>query len=302
MNSRISSLRANDVRRRGGTLITLPVAHPTCRWQLDLFQFAHQRVYGDLSAAHAIIVNRHAVGDAEVMWPSAMPHTKVRPFFDYLPDIGLTAPTDMIATPINIQCGLAQVLPMFADEQVLEVVDCDMFHFRKSPVMHVPVGEMWVSTIYEYWHLDSLGINRDIIAPYFENDGEGYNGGFVPIIARADTFRRILQEWILVHLDILGRPVGSQIHWWAGMYALQAACEKARVRMVAKDYCYVPPANQLVEGHYIGHYCVDERFDKWFFPAKRPIVAEFDLTNDYYLSIKEWLDGVPDGAYQDSRS
>lgn len=279
-------------------LITLPIAvHcPMFRWELDLFWYCHQRVYGPSAAslnAHAVIIKRNDASAPKIdhlQWPLTIPHTMCEAYFDVpaLHDDLAGLPTPGLVVPLNIQIGLSQVLDRFADDQILEVTDCDMLHFRPSRVNQVGEHELHVSTVYENWHLLSLTEHRHVIEPYFENHGAYYNGGFVPIIGRADTLRRILPEWIAVHIDILKRPYKLDFHWWAGMYALQAACEKAKVYMVAQDYCYVPGANQLLSNHYIGHYCIDKVFDKRTFPQVD--LSKFELTNPYFHLVKEWLE------------
>jgi hypothetical protein len=275
---------------------SLPVAVHTdqFRWQLDLFWFAHRRVYGRGARvrAHAIVIKRNDIRDAKaerMAWNIDVPHTMCEAFFDLDAIMrGSSLPSSKIelAVPLNIQAGLMQVLPKFADEQVLEVIDCDMFHFRPSPSSEVKPNELLVSDVYENWHLFSLTKNRHVISPYFANAGRYYNGGFVPIIGRASTFKRILPEWLAVHVDILRRNYNERIHWWAGMFALQAACEKARVQMVARDNCYVPDANTLKTRQYIGHYSVDQAFDKRTFPR---VEVNKLPNNAYYRLILEWI-------------
>jgi hypothetical protein len=274
-------------------VITLPVAvhNDSFKWQLSLFWFGHRRVYGLKAAAkaHAILINRNVISEEKatrMAWGFDIPHTLCESIHDAPDARALTISPKGLALPLNIQLGLSQVLDRFQDDQILEVTDCDMVHFRRCPVIDVPPNELYVSTIYENWHLFSLTTNRPIIEPYFENDGRYYNGGFVPIIGRASTFRRILREWINVHIDILNHPHDLNTHWWAGMFALQAACEKAKVQMVAKDYCFVPPANQLSDEHYIGHYCVDHVFDKRTYPQED--VNGFPV-NPYYDLVKDWI-------------
>jgi hypothetical protein len=277
-------------------MITVPVAVHTdkFRWQLDLFWFAHRRVYGrDARArAHAIIIKRNDVYDVKaerIAWRLDIPHTMCEAFFDLgsLANTGsLVSRKCGVAVPLNIQAGLIQVLPRFMDDQVLEVVDCDMLHFRPRGTSVVKPSELLVSAVYEKWHLFSLTKNRYVISPYFENGGRYYNGGFVPIIGRAGTFKRILPEWAAIHVDILRRDYSKLIHWWAGMFALQAACEKARVQMVDCDACYVPDANAISSSHHIGHYSVDPAFDKRAFP--KVDINRFP-NNAYYRVIADWI-------------
>ena len=270
-------------------MITIPIAThcDLFKWQLDLFWFSHWRMYGQdaLNRAHAAIIRRNEPGEArsrDLQWSIGVPHTMCESFFDLR-----ILDFSRVALPINIQAALAQILPFLHDDQMIEVIDCDMIHFRRCPALWLPHDELLVSAIYEYWHLHSLTTNRHVIAPYFENGGGYYNGGFVPIIGRAGTFKRLLHEWTAIHIDILRRPYEEPIHWWAGMFALQAACEKARVLMRSENICYIPGANMLAAEHYIGHYSVDPIFNKQRFPAVDRRM--FESNNPFYELIEAWL-------------
>jgi hypothetical protein len=275
-------------------VVSIPIAAHSdkFRWQLDLFWYAHQRIYGAEAAsrAHAVLVNcNHATAEriTTMPWGIDVPHTVCTSVFDW-PRIGELRPDGHgMALPLNIQLGLEQILSKFDDEQVIELNDCDMFHFRPFPDIAIPHGQLIVSAIYENWHLHSLGKYKHVIERYFENGGRHYNGGFVPIVGTVATFKRIMPEWIAVHLDILKQPYPSTLLWWAGMYALQAACEKARVDMIDRDSCYVPEINQISDRHYIGHYSVDKRFDKRKYPAINRSAFEKNL---YYDLISAWMD------------
>jgi hypothetical protein len=280
-------------------IISLPVAAHTAdfHWQLSLFWFAHRRVYGTEAAAkaHAIVIRRNDFWTPPVPameWNIDIPHTMCDAYFDVPSPAGtsLMHMKMILAVPLNIQLGLAQVLSKFDDNQILEVIDCDMLHFRPCPVENVGPDELVTSAVYEDWHLFSLTKNRPVIEPYFENSGRYYNGGFVPIIGRVATFKRILREWIAVHIHILTGKHSESIQWWAGMFALQAACEKARVQMISRDYCYIPGINELTDTQYIGHYCVDGRFNKRTYPQVD--ITQF-LDNPYFRLIREWLESSP---------
>lgn len=96
----------------------------------------------------------------------------------------------------------------------------------------------------------------------------------------------MIYEWEAVHRDILLRDYSHHIRWWAGMFALQAACEKNKVTMVADDICYVPGHNQLKDSHYIVHYSVDRNvFPKYSFPN-----IDFNALPDnlFYNQLKSW--------------
>lgn len=275
------------------SVVTVPVAAnaPIFQWELDLFWFAHRRVYGDMAStqAHAIFIDRNTP-DADraliLPWKNSVPHSVCHSIYDWQGIEGIGEEGMKRVVPLNIQWGLSQIIDQFNDDQVLELTDCDMFHFRPRPEEEIPPDVLFVDDIYEAWHLKSLTDHKSVIEPYFENGGKYYNGGFVPIIGHAATFKRILPDWMAVHVEILKRPYHKDQHWWAGMYALQAACERAKVQMVGKEYCYVPGAVELKPTHFVGHYSVDKCFDKRLFPA-------IDLTtfkdDPFYDTIRAWM-------------
>src|SRR5262249_15880859 len=155
---------------------SMPVAvnNEHFRWQLSLFWFAHQRCYGEHAAAakaHAIVIERNEPSHDKVermRWPecASIPHSICESFFDR----GLMK-YERLAVPLNIQCGLVQVLDAFEDDQLIEVIDCDMLHFRPHPRIEVGPDELLVSDVYEQWHLRSLTENRYVIDSYFRNEG-----------------------------------------------------------------------------------------------------------------------------------
>jgi hypothetical protein len=273
-------------------MITVPVAVHTnlFRWQLDLFWFNHKLTYPDAAErADAIIIKRNFTTEPKhdvLEWPTDIPHHMCESVLDCLPPEHNIAKYGMLALPLNIQLGLLQVLNNYDDDQILEVNDCDVFHFRKHPEIEIGDDELFVSDIYEDWHLKSLTTYKNVIEPYFKNNGEYYNGGFIPIIGNVRTFKKIIYDWIAIHIDILNKNWPDNIKWWAGMYALQAACEQQKVTMVAKDYCYVPNINRLSDEQYIAHYCCDNRFNKKTFPD---VNIEYFEKNEFYDRVKLWL-------------
>jgi hypothetical protein len=233
----------------------------------------------------AVVIKRNDITQPkheQLEWATDVPHVMCESFFDYF---GENTPTNELHKPLNIQVGLAQIINNFDGDEVLEVLDCDMFHLTPRYETHVEDDQLIVSDIYEEWHLKRLSTNRSVIEIYIENGGRFYNGGFVPIIGKVCTLKKILPEWIAVHRHILSLRHPESIHWWAGMYALQAACEKNKIRMTAEDCCYVPGINELADSHYICHYACDDKFDKRKYP-------DIDLStfkdNAFYKRILNW--------------
>lgn len=270
-------------------MITIPVAvhNDNFKWQLDLFWHTHKQIYGDTAFDKfmAIVIKRNFLDEQkvqELQWGMDVPHVMCESVFDMLGDVD---PTDGLFLPLNIQIGLLQLLPKLDDDKVIEVLDCDMLHIRPHPDVFVRHDELLVDDIYEPWHLKSLSEHRSVIEPYFENGGRFYNGGFVPIIGAVRTFKKLMFEWISIHKHILSRDLPDKVRWWAGMYALQAACEKKQVRMRAENYCYVPGINELSPEHYIAHYSCDSRFDKKKYPNID--VSTFE-DNVFYNRLQSW--------------
>jgi hypothetical protein len=270
-------------------MISVPIAvhNDNFKWQLDLFWHTHKQIYGDTAYDKfiAAVIKRNFPHEQKVEvleWEFDVPHVMCESVFDMLGDID---PSDGMYLPLNIQIGLLQLLPKLDDDKIIEVLDCDMFHIRPHPDIFVRHDELIVDDIYEPWHLKSLSEHRSVIEMYFENGGRFYNGGFVPIIGTVKTLKRIMFEWISVHRHILTRALPEKLRWWAGMYALQVACEKKQVRMRAENYCYIPGINELEPSHYIAHYSCDERFDKKRYP--KIDVATFE-DNIFYNRLQSW--------------
>jgi hypothetical protein len=270
-------------------MISVPIAvnNYYFKMQLELFWFNHKATYGEYAAREkllAVIVKRNTVAEPtkEICeWARDIPHVMADAYFDVRKD--LTNPSYL---PINIQLGLSQVITAFDDEQVIEVLDCDMFHLRPHPDLTVGDNEIIVEDIYEEWHLKSLTDHKEVIAPFFKNEGNYYNGGFVPIIGKVKTFKQLLPDWIELHKRIVDTTPNGDLQWWAGMYSLQAACENNAVQMRAMELCYVPGINTLNDNHYIAHYSVDHRFNKKIWPSID--VSSFE-DNMYYSRVLDWL-------------
>jgi len=270
-------------------MISVPIAvnNHYFRTQLELFWFNHKATYGARVARDkllAVIVKRNSADEPKkeiCEWAADIPHVMADAYFDIRED--LTNPDYL---PINIQTGLSQVINAFEDEQVIELLDCDMFHLKPHPDLTLKDDELIVSDIYEEWHLLSLTDHRDVIAPFFKNGGDYYNGGFVPIIGKVKTFKKLLPDWIELHKRIADAQSNCDLQWWAGMYSLQAACENHAVWMRAMDLCYVPGVNELGEEHYIAHYSVDQKFNKKIWPSID--VSTFE-NNKYYSRVLDWM-------------
>lgn len=271
-------------------LISIPTAvyNPWFEWQLDLFWHNHKKVYGRDSyrKAHAVIIKRNKPNEnkCEIMnWKTDIPHTLCDSHFDFDPSL-----SNSNYIPINIQIGLKQIIHKFADDDLLEILDCDLFHLKKHPNFNLKFNEVYACDLYESWHLFSLGKHKIVIEKYFKNEGKYYNGGFVPIVIRTYTLKKIIDDWIQIHKDIVDNfpePKFGDYRWWAGMYSFQAACERNKIKMFSNDYCYFPNINQIIENHYIAHYSCDPKFNKKKYPD---IDYSTFLDNTFYSSVLDW--------------
>ncbi len=266
-------------------MISIPIAANIAshKMQLDLFWNNHQHIYGPDAAnkAHAIIILQE---DNYPYWNIDIPQTIVKDWHHFYP----TRPKEGSLVPLNIQIGLQQILDNYADDQVLELLDCDMFHIRQATDISPADNEFFVNILYEDWHLKSLTENKPIISKHLSVP-HNYNGGFVPIIGKAKTFKMIIQTWIDNHLKIYDQNPDPLIRWWAGMYSFQIACSNLNIKMTAKNNCYFPGINNLEEQHHNSHYCCDEIFNKKkHLPNLDGLSIETLPDNLYYNRIKEW--------------
>ena len=273
-------------------MISVPIAvHiPHFEWQLSLFWHNHVRLYGKQAKSRAIaaVIKRNSRAQKKQEsfgWDIDVPHKMCESYFD----CGLGLPEEGSLLPMNIQAGLMQVLADVQDNEVIELLDCDMFHLRMAPDFKPRDNELIVTDVYEKWHLQSLGNNRHAIDKYVGPSSLYYNGGFVPIVGRAGTFKKIMLDWVWIHKDIVSRFRGEHmrlIRWWGGMFALQAACEVNKIKMRAMDICHVPNINKIENSHYIAHYSVDPNFDKKRFPH---VDTNKFQKNMFYRAVQDWM-------------
>jgi hypothetical protein len=259
-------------------------------WQLNLFWHNHKKLYKEdaYNKAHAIITNRNDPTDADITnvdWDIDVPYTLCKSFFDY--DSSLDCNNGFFK-PLNIQLGLQQIIEKFDDEEILEILDGDMFHMKPAPDIEVGDFEILVCDLYEKWHLKSLTDLNYVIDSAIEiKNPIFYNGGFVPIIGKVKTFKLLLNNWIQDHIRIVNEnPHRTDIKWWAGMYSLQTACQNNKITMKSFNKCYIPNFNQIETEHYVTHYSVDPIFAKSKFPNVNLDNAPDNL---FYNLIKEWL-------------
>jgi len=275
-------------------MISVPIAAhiKSFEWQVDLFWHCHKKLYSLQARNKALVTvcRRNFYWETKkdrLLWNTDVPHAMTEAFFDYvgaeINSKDFQGFTEFLC--INIQYSLLQVINKFKDDDIIELLDADMFHFKAHPNLEPEYNEVIVADIYENWYLKSRSTNRIVVSKYVKSFM--YNGGFVPIIARAKTFRLILDDWIRIHVDILNRNfIDQKIYWWAGMYSFQAACAIHNINMIGLDLVYVPSVNYCNENHYIAHYSGADNFPKRIFPRVDP--AKFEH-NPAFDMIREWF-------------
>jgi hypothetical protein len=178
-------------------MITIPIAvyNDFFKWQLDLFWYNHKLIYGN--EAHnktiAIIIKRNSLKEKKpenINWDLDIPKKFCDSYFDYL-----NIDENHYLLPLNIQVGLIQILNEISDDEIIELTDCDMFHIKKYEDIKIKDNEFYVCDIYEKWHLFSMDKNKWVVEKYLNNNVVLYNGGFVPIIGLAKTFKKIINDW-----------------------------------------------------------------------------------------------------------
>ena len=258
------------------------------RWSVDLYWHAQKKLYKEKAydTTKIAIIKRnkpHEPKQETVTWNIDIPHKLVEAYYDYDTSI---SKEDGYYLPITIQYGILQILKDIPDEQVIELIECDMFHLAQTPPYNIDDNMIITDDVYEKWHLKSQTDNKHHIKPFIRGRIK-YNGGFFPIIINAKTLKKLIYPWIKAHIDLLHSDIKGNERWWAGMYALQIACQNENIRMLNENLCYIPGINDI-EGKRICHYSVDQKFNKKNFPNID--VDKFPF-NTFYNIVKEWYVG-----------
>ena len=158
-------------------MISIPIAvyNGLFEWQLDLFWRQHKKVYGAYAyeKALAVVIERNRLSERKCEnfdWETDIPYKLCLAHFDYVPE----SPQDYFM-PVNIQVGLSQVIDMFDEEEIIELLDCDMFHIKCFHEEKINDDEFFVSSIYENWHLKSLSTNKHIVEKYLKTENQHHS-------------------------------------------------------------------------------------------------------------------------------
>lgn len=273
-------------------MITIPVAVaiPFFEKQISFFQYQHKEVYGEeaISKAYIPIIRYNHFNEAskfDVEWDMSLPYKMVGSVYDYVKS------DKQWHIPINVFIAAKQLLDLFKDEQVVEIIDSDLVHLKPYPKVydHLDYDVVLVDATYEDWHMHISkpeSINRKVINQYLTHDEEGYiNGGF-NVIARVKTIKRIIDDIIIYSCSVTEKEKGNQHSWWCAMYGLNIACHNHKIKMIDIQNCYYPGINELKDSHYIAHYSCDPLFDKH---KMNNLDASLFPNNLFYNQAKKWL-------------
>lgn len=274
-------------------LVTVPSAvhNDYFKWQLDLLWYGHKKAYGEQAKEKlfACVAKRNWPNEPvneTCQWETDAPVHMVDVFFDHFKNDKRVDGWNGLHQPLNIPLAVKAATENLPDDVLLEVLDCDLVHFRPHQDIEIDHDEMLVCDIYEKWHLESKGKYKSVMDIYTGGDANYYNGGFVPLIASVKTFKKILPDWISIlhHFNTL--KYTTNVLWWGGMYAMNAACERNKVKMTGKNLCYIPHVNEFSEEQHIAHYCCDHLFNKRQFPN---IDQSTFKDNQFYKLVSEWI-------------
>lgn len=275
-------------------VVTVPIAAhtPYFEWQLDLLWYGHRKAYGEDAKNRllACVAKRNTPDEPVVEtchWNTTAPILMFDVFFDHFKGDKRVNGNSVLQQPLNTPLAVQAACNVLSDETLIEVLDCDLVHFKPQPYFELAHDKMLVCDLYETWHLKSKGKYKSLMDIYTNGQSQYYNGGFVPMVASVKTFKKLLPDWFSIQHHFNSLKYTDNVLWWAAMYALNAACERNHVEMIGRDCCYIPPANQFSNSQYITHYCCDDRFNKRKFPN---VDRSKFLDNPFYSLVSEWLE------------
>jgi hypothetical protein len=273
-------------------MITIPVAAPNklFQWQSSLFQYAQKKVYGIQSTLNSklLIVDRNSHGSIvkEVDWNINIPYKIV----DGIHSVLLETDNHSYFSAGNLFFAINQIISDLNEEEFLCIVDCDVIPLKKYDSILPGEEEVVTCNLYEDWHMfmeNPSKKNFYVVQPYLKHgDYEYMDGGFVPVIIKIKTLKKIINEVIDLSILIARNYLESPFGWWMQMWAFQIACHNNRIKCISQDNTYFPNVNEFNrENHHFAHYSCDPLFKKSSFPNHN--IADFP-DNDFYNLIREW--------------
>ncbi len=275
------------------SLLTIPIAAPVeqFRFQVSLFEYFQRKVYSDAAEKNALVIildrNIHNTRITDVPWQIDINHKLLPGIHKELDE----SKTNSYYNAINVFYPLKYIIDTFDDNKILCIIDCDVVPLKVYDGILPNDDEVITCDIYENWHMhikNPSKQNFQKIEKYIEHTDFSYmDGGFVPIIIKTKTLKKILKDVITISEKIVDELDDSDIFgWWCAMAAFQIACHNHKIKCISQDNTYIPNVNNLnIDKHYFAHYSVDPKFAK-----KNYTNWDMDLfeNNIFYNRIKLW--------------
>ena len=223
-------------------MISIPVAAPIFyfKWQISLFQFAQKKIYGDISSFQNSLIlivdrNDHETIVKDVDWQLKIPYKIVPGIHSILPEENSHA--HLVVG--NVFFALKGIIDKLNEEQIICITDADVIPLKQYNGPLPDDNSIITCDYYEDWHMRFIKPNKEnfnIIEPYLKhNEYEYMDGGFVPVIIKIKTLKKIIDEVIDLTIEIIKKHKGTSFSWWSQMFALQIACHNNKIKCLG-DY------------------------------------------------------------------
>lgn len=276
-------------------MIYVPIAAPIpyFKWQISLFEFTQRKIFGDIRAFQENLIlivdrNDHKSIIKDVNWNLRIPYKIVKGIHSVLPK-----ECDYKHFVVgNVFFALKEIVEFFDEEQNICIIDADIISLKEYNGILPLEDHVVTCNYYENWHMNMCmpyKNNYNIIEKYLRHKEHNYmDGGFVPIIIKIKTLKKILDEVIDITIKIVKEHGETHIGWWSQMFAFQIACHNNKIKCIGQDNTYFPGINELdSEKHFFAHYSCDRKiFSKENFPNIN--IKEFP-DDIFYNTIKEWF-------------
>ena len=274
-------------------MIHIPVAVPNkaFKWQISLFEFAMRWVYGEKAMSKALIAicdrNDHNKVWKNVDWNIGLPYKLVPGIHKALRDID----RHNYFSAGNVFFALRDILPTLLDDDIVCLQDADIIPLRPYDGPIPQENQIFTCNRYEDWHMLSTKPSKknfDVIEPHLKHDDYRYmEGGFVPIIARVSTFKKIIDDVISTTIKIVREQQDNERGWWCQMYAFNTAVHNHKLEEICLDLTYFPGLGGWRGDYAFAHYSCDPKFKKSDFP--RINYKAFPDNDGFYSLVLEWL-------------
>lgn len=221
-------------------------------WQVDLAYFQLMNLKFNLDDFIVLSpVKNHPEEQIKNVFPNYINRIDTVPFWEYM-----NVEYNPELSPINIQTSLMQY--NIEDDCTYVICDADMV-LIKNINFEINDNEIIHENVYENWHmkLNSKEYYKNLIINNFSYSG------FVPIIIKGITLKRILPDWYMLHQKCFNITNDSNEKWWAGMYSYNLACAKNNINVKENRICALPFEEKITNDMFMIHYSVAfPNFDK----------------------------------------